>query len=244
MGPEGPTRCLRGAGTGYSSCMSLEPLARDPDGPRLRIVPSRRATHPMVDDEDLVRAFEQGRADAGGQLYDRLFPVVDSTLTRILGRREQDHPDLVQSVFEQVVSSLSKRTYARGCSLARWAAVIACHVGLNALRSRRRERAVLDREQVLDERGVSAQSIHLEGQLGARAELEAVRHHLADMDAARVTAMLLHAMGCDLAEIAQLTGTSVAAAQSRLSRGRRELRTRMEQSAPGEPPSPRIKRIP
>jgi RNA polymerase sigma-70 factor (ECF subfamily) len=224
--------------------MSLQPFARVPRGSQLRLVPGGGAAHPMVDDEDLVRAFEQGREEAGAQLYDRLFPVVDSTLARILGRREQDHPDLVQSVFEQVVTSLSKRSYARGCSLARWAAVIACHVGLNALRSRRRERGVLDRERVVDERDESRQSHHPEGQLGARADLEAVRRHFADMDPARVTAMLLHAMGCDLAEIAQLTGASVAAAQSRLSRGRRELRTRMGQSPQGESAGPRVKRMP
>jgi RNA polymerase sigma-70 factor (ECF subfamily) len=53
------------------------------------------------------------------------------------------------------------------------------------------------------------------------------------MDPDRVTAMLLSAMGYDLVAIAGLTGKSVAAAQSRLSRGRRELRALLE-----ETPSP------
>jgi RNA polymerase sigma-70 factor, ECF subfamily len=68
----------------------------------------------------------------------------------------------------------------------------------------------------------------LEAQLRARDELATVRRHLAAMDPDRVTSLLLHAMGYELTEIAELTTTSVAAAQSRLSRGRRELRARME----------------
>jgi RNA polymerase sigma-70 factor (ECF subfamily) len=61
------------------------------------------------------------------------------------------------------------------------------------------------------------------------------------MDPHRVAALLLNAMGYELAEIAALTGTSVAAAQSRLSRGRRELRARLEglESPPSDHDEPR-----
>ena len=182
-------------------------------------------------DEALVEAFQAGRAEAGVRLYNRLFPVVDATIVRILGRREHDHADLVQSTFEQIVSTLSRRTFARHCSLAGWAAVLACHVGLNALRSRRRERGVIDRGPELGAQGTleRAAPATLEAQLRARDELAWVRRHLAEMDPDRVTAMLLHAMGHELAEIAGLTGTTVAAAQSRLSRGRRELRAHLDE---------------
>ena len=70
----------------------------------------------------------------------------------------------------------------------------------------------------------------LESQLRARDELSAVRRHLGEMDPDRVTALLLNAMGHELTAIAALTRTSVAAAQSRLSRGRRELRARLEEA--------------
>jgi RNA polymerase sigma-70 factor, ECF subfamily len=214
--------------------MASQPFVRDPPGPRLRLVgaPEDSSLTP-VDDEQLVEAFQAGRPGSGEALYDRLVPVVDATIARILGRREHDHPDLVQSAFEQIVSTLSKRTYARQCSLAGWAAVLACHVGLNALRSRRRERAVIDRGQELDAEVPQERAgpMPLEAQLRARDELATVRRHLAAMDPARVTSLLLHAMGYELTEIAELTTTSVAAAQSRLSRGRRELRARMENAA-------------
>ena len=236
--------------------MASQPLVHDSRGPRLRLVeagdgalssvPSIPTVQPPPfpeQDDVLVEAFQTGRPGAGVRLYDRLFPVVDATIVRILGRREHDHADLVQSTFEQIVTTLSRRTFARQCSLAGWAAVLACHVGLNALRSRRRERGVIDRGQDLGAQGTleRAAPATLESQLRARDELARVRRHLGEMDSDRVTAMLLNAMGHELVEIAGLTGTSVAAAQSRLSRGRRELRARLEESdapASGEPRDP------
>jgi RNA polymerase sigma-70 factor (ECF subfamily) len=228
--------------------MSLQPFARDPLGPRLRLIPGAAPAdggHPRSterDAEHLVEAFAQGRPGAGAALYDRLFPVVDATLFRILGRREQDHADLVQSAFEQIVTTLSKGTFARGCSLVGWAAVIACHVGLNALRSRRRERAVVepapaDPADVIER----AAPVHPQDQIEARESITDLRRHLAVMDRDRVTALLLHAMGYELTEIATLASTTVAAAQSRLSRGRRELRRRIEEEqarprSPGRTP--------
>jgi RNA polymerase sigma-70 factor (ECF subfamily) len=193
-----------------------------------------------VGDDDLVRAFEQGRPGAGADLYDRLLPVVDATIVRVLGRREADHDDLVQATFEQIVTTLSKRTFGRACSLTGWAAVLACHMGLNALRSRQRERKVLDRQCEVDG-GAPADprhSVHPEAQLGARDDLAAIRRHLAEMAPERVTALLLNAQGYSLEEIAALTGTSVAAAQSRLSRGRREIRERLEQARASQSASP------
>jgi RNA polymerase sigma-70 factor (ECF subfamily) len=214
--------------------MPPQPLASGSIGPSLRLVPASAGNKPSPgDDEKLLEDFQGGRPGSGAQLYDRLLPVVDATLFRVLGRREHDHADLVQSVFEQIVSTILKRKFARGCSLAGWAAVLAYHLGFNALRARRRERGVVDREQDAGSatlsRGVAGG--HLERQIGARDELSEVRRYLAEMDRDRVTALLLHASGHDLTEIAALTNTSVAAAQSRLSRGRRELRALMDRRA-------------
>jgi RNA polymerase sigma-70 factor (ECF subfamily) len=213
-----------------------QPLASGSIGPTLRLVPAAGGSikPSFEDDEKLLEEFQAGRPGAGAQLYDRLFPIVDATLFRVLGRREPDHPDLVQSVFEQIVSTILKRRFARGCSLAGWAAVLACNVGFNALRARRRERGVVDREQdaATAAPAVDTQGDRLERQIGARDELAAVRVCLAEMDADRVTALLMHASGYDLTEIAALTRTSVAAAQSRLSRGRRELHARMDRRDP------------
>ncbi|WP_437288933.1 RNA polymerase sigma factor [Sorangium sp. So ce406] len=204
-----------------------------PASRRLRLVSTPGAEQPApVSDEELLLAFQRGERGIGLRLYEHLLPVVDRTLYRILGCREQDHADLVQGAFEQIVSTLTKRRFAGECSLAGWASVIACHVGLSALRARRRERKVIDRTPA-PEAGPEppARSADPEREVSAHRDLEALRRHLAAMDGDRATALLLHVMGYSLNEIADLTGVSAAAAQSRLSRGRRELQARWESGA-------------
>lgn len=199
----------------------------------LRLVRGGRTSERPVGptDEELCEAVAQGEQRTAALLYDRLIGVVDGTLCRIIGRREADHDDLVQSAFEQILLSLVRRRFAGRCSLASWAARIATNVGLNALRSRRRQRKVVDRRQDASEAPEPvAATATVEEQVVARRELERVRTHLAAMDERKATAVLLHdAFGHDLGEVAELTGVSVSAAQSRLVRGRRELQRRLEQ---------------
>jgi RNA polymerase sigma-70 factor (ECF subfamily) len=162
-------------------------------------------------------------------LYDRVIGVVERTLYRIFGRREHDHDDIVQNTFEQIVITLCRQRFARACSLTTWATTVATHVGLNALRSRRRERRILDRGESADVIEASPRSTSGNAAVEARLELDRVRAHLASMDPNKAETLFLHdALGHDLAEIAVITGVSVAAAQSRLVRGRKELRERLE----------------
>ena len=117
----------------------------------LRLVASSaRAESEGLDDEALILAVQRGDRQVASALYDRLIRVVDHTVYRVFGRREVDHDDLVQMVFEQIVVTLSRRSYARACNLRTWASSIASHVAFNALRSRRRERKVMDREAAPD----------------------------------------------------------------------------------------------
>jgi RNA polymerase sigma-70 factor (ECF subfamily) len=141
----------------------------------------------------------------------------------------------VQSAFEQIVLTLSSRRFARACSLSSWASSVTAHVAFNALRSRTRERRVLDRGRDGEHEANSRSStVDLEREAGIREALASVRLHLADMNEARATTMFLHdVMGHELSEIAVLMGVSVAAAQSRLVRGRKELRQRIENGEKG-----------
>src|SRR5690606_11349121 len=148
------------------------------------------------------------------------------SLYRVFGRREVDHDDLVQTAFEQVVLTLTRGSYAGNCSLKTWAARISVNVGLNALRSRRRERKVLDHsvEFPVD----SPSEVDVERRNEARAALRTVMGHLADMNPRRAQAVFLHDIqGYDLSEVAAMTEVSITAAQSRLVRGRKELLKRL-----------------
>jgi RNA polymerase sigma-70 factor (ECF subfamily) len=185
-------------------------------------------------DAEIIEAFARGDRRAAALVYDRLVGVVDATLYRVLGKREVDHDDLVQSTFEQIILTLARQRFAGGCSLNGWAASIACHVGLNAIRSRTRARRVFDGTVEPDSIATGRRSGHdVEAQVAARRELDRLRDHLGAMDQDRAKTVLMHdVFGFSLAETARLTGVSMTAAQSRLARGRRDLKERMNQEEP------------
>lgn len=186
-------------------------------------------------DEEIIAAVQEGDQRVARYLYDRLYQTVDHTLYRVFGKREIDHDDMVQAVFEQIILTLGRKSYARACSLKTWAASIASHVGFNALRSRKRERRVLDR-------GVDFEGTKLnvgpdaENQASARLEIDRVRKHLLAMKPEQAETVFLHdVLDHKLAEIALLMQVSVAAATSRLVRGRRELYRRLAAEQKSEP---------
>lgn len=203
--------------------------------------PVRPGQAEQLSDEDLIAAIVAGNDRVAAALHDRLAGVIDRSLFRVFGRREPDHDDLVQSVFEQIVLTLARGSYAGNCSLKTWASRISSNVALNALRSRRRERKVVDRTadipgesqagngsmpQLL---GNAAGSVDMERQSNARALLRVVMGELSEMNPRRAQAVVLHDIeGYDLEEIAAMTEVSVAAAQSRLVRGRKELLKRLD----------------
>ena len=179
---------------------------------------------PDWNDQELIAGLAASDPRAGLLLYDRLIRIVEWTILRVTGERLAEHEDLVQAAFEQIVISLHRRRYAGNCSLTSWASALSCHVALNALRSRRRQHR-LAREsasQDVDSRPDP------EAEVDLRQVLARVRAELTEMPAARAEVLVLHEVnGLSLEEIASVLGISVAAAQSRLSRGRRELSKRM-----------------
>lgn len=226
---------LDGAGACPSRPGGTDPsmtLARRAARGLLRLVPGERPSAPSgrVEDEALIDAIERGDPHLGGEIYERLIRVVDSTLYRVVGPGDRDHDDLVQAAFEQIVTTIAKKKYARACSLTSWAAAVTCNIALNALRSRVSERKVFDTRLSLDD---EADRIRgggdVERQVAARERLEKIRRHLAKMNSDRAETLLLHDFfGKELSEIAVLTGASVAAAQSRLVRARHELFEKLE----------------
>jgi RNA polymerase sigma-70 factor (ECF subfamily) len=175
-------------------------------------------------DEQIVAGLIVGEEWAAEALYDRLQPVVDRALRRIL-QSNAEHDDHVQVVFERVIRTLVERKFAGACSLSTWATAIASNVAVDALRARIRERAVVWEDRARGaEHAASVSSGNLERQLEARAEIAELHAILGSMDASQAETVLLHDVhGHELSEIAVITRVSVAAAQSRLVRGRKEL---------------------
>lgn len=185
---------------------------------------------PIASETELIEGVVRGDERVAVELYYRLLPAIESSLLRVLGRRETEHEDLVQTSFEQLILTLSRQRFAGACSLATWASSIAAHVALKSIRSRTRQRRVFNlhvEPQDVSEHQRSEDD--LEGTLVSRQRLEQVRLALAQLAPPKAEAVLLHdVLGHGLTEIAAITGSSVAAAQTRLSRGRRELADRLE----------------
>jgi RNA polymerase sigma-70 factor, ECF subfamily len=190
-------------------------------------VSSSPAQQPLQDDA-LIDALVSGDIRAARELYDRLISVVHATLRRLMGGRMCDHEDLVQVTFEQIVSTLVRGRFSRGCSLPTWASSIAAHVAFNALRARRRSRAVFDPVELWDVADRPAVG-NAERDASARQQIRAVQTHLAAMSPKKAMVLVLHdVLGHDLTEVSVMLGVSVSAAQSRLVRGRRELLGRLK----------------
>ena len=224
--------CLPALALRYS--IEVVPLRRPSP---LRLVPRRddQQASRDVSDDDVLAAFDGGAPESAQLLYRHLVGVVEATLFRVIGRREHDFDDLVQSVFEQVLITLRRKRFARACSLRSWAASIACNIGLNALRSRGTDRKYFDRSEEFGARaGTLPSTDDPESATVQSHQLGQLRRCLAALSPEQAETLLLHdAFGYELAEIAVLTRASVAAAQSRLVRGRKALRRRLAEAGIG-----------
>ncbi len=194
----------------------------------LRLVPRAGAPQGEVrrsrlDDAALLAAIHAGRTDVASDLCDRLWPQVERTIRRLLGGFDCDREDLGQISLIEIVNTIGR--YRGECSLDRWAQTVTAHVVFKHLRRRNIERRLFS-ELLADD--THAAPVQIERASLSRELLVRIARHLDLMNVSRVWAFLLHdVMGYDLQEIAEMTGDTVAAVQSRLSRGRRELHERI-----------------
>jgi RNA polymerase sigma-70 factor (ECF subfamily) len=190
-------------------------------------------------DDEICQRLESGDAAAAEIVYERVVNVVDAVLFRLLGPNDHEREDLAQQAMERIIGTIVSGRYLRDCSLASWATLITQHLAIDAMRARTRDRKVFDRH-------VGTQTIELvpDGNRSTEQIVETQRRAhrlvsvLSSISSTHAEAVVLHdLLGHDLAEIARLTGVSVAAAQSRLVRGRRKalrLLAAAERRARGE----------
>lgn len=179
--------------------------------------------------DQLCDALVAGEPWAGQALYARVENTIGAVLFRMLGYQDHEFDDLMQLAREKVFASLVSGQFGRRCTLKTWAARITERIAIDAVRKRSREHTMLGRavpSQQLTELPSLADTPERATELNRG--LGALRTALGAIKRERAEVLILHDLrGHELTDIARLTGVSVAAAQSRLVRGRRELAERI-----------------
>jgi RNA polymerase sigma-70 factor (ECF subfamily) len=177
---------------------------------------------PRFDDSQLLAAVRAGDAKAANALYARARPIVDRTVRKLFGRPDRDEQDVFQQAMVEIVRTIDR--YRGDCPFDAWIHLLTARVVYKNLRARQVERRVLADTSPPDVVGVD-EPAH---RALLRSTIERVKGHLADLDPDRRWAFLLHDVhGYGLREMAQIMGTSVSAAQSRLVRGRKDVHQRL-----------------
>jgi RNA polymerase sigma-70 factor (ECF subfamily) len=178
---------------------------------------------PLLDDSELLVALRAGDASAATAFHDRVRPQVNRTIRRLLGTNDPDEEDVAQRALIEIVSTIDR--YRGDCSLDHWTNTLTAHVVYKEIRRRTAERRVF---AGFEPEEVSVPSRHSDQDVVARSTVRRIRHHLEAMDEGKAWTVVLHDVcGYELREIAKIMSVGVAAAQTRLVRGRRELHERI-----------------
>jgi RNA polymerase sigma-70 factor (ECF subfamily) len=200
--------------------------------PALTVVPSSGAAGAGAvrqrTDPELLAGVRRGDPAVAADFYWRVHPIVSRTVRRLLGRLDQDGEDITQSTMIQLIEALP--AYRGECPFDAWVSAVSANVIYKHIRRRRLERSLFAAAPLVERAAsVGAGPGRLaSGAIQARQVAGRIGEHLAVMDADRAWAFLLHDVcGYSIDELAQICQISAAAAQSRLSRGRRELHERI-----------------
>jgi RNA polymerase sigma-70 factor (ECF subfamily) len=180
---------------------------------------------PELDDSALLAGLKARDVTVSNAFYARVRPIVDRTLARLLGARDNDYEDVAQRALFELVSTIDR--FRGECPLDAWTSIVTARVAYRTIRRRRTERKLFVDEQPHEL--PHATRSHASA-VAARQAIQRVRLELEKMNPDRTWTFLLHDVyGYDLKEVGQITGASLSAAQSRLVRGRREIHERIKQ---------------
>lgn len=172
-------------------------------------------------DVRFIAALSPGDAAWATALHDRVRPRIEKTVHRLLGGRDPDQEDIVQHALIELVSNIDR--YRGDCPVESWASAIAAHAVYNHIRRRKVERRIFrNLSDALLDRAASPLRLDREGFV--HSALARALAHLDAMEEKKAWTFFLHDVwGYDLREIAEITGVSASAAQTRLVRGRQEI---------------------
>jgi RNA polymerase sigma-70 factor, ECF subfamily len=179
-----------------------DPDAAPVSGPRRRVLPSDRANNPL----------ERARL------------LVTLAVRRITSTKDHEFEDIVQTSLESALVALGERGFDGNYS-APWIVCVARNIAIDRLRARERERRVFELGAAARRHVPSGRALEPDHLTDVRDELRRYDLSLRRIGAARSAVVYLHdVLGHGVAEVAIALGISVAAAQSRLIRGRRALK--------------------
>lgn len=184
---------------------------------------------PAPTDAELIAALQRGEEWAATALYDRVQGPVVRTLSRLLRQRQSaELEDLTQTTFERMIRFLTQRSLGGSCNLPGWSRAVATNVAIDFLRRDVSERRLfVPSESCVDE--LRSHDAQPESSLDSRTSLRRVQKIIAAMSPKYAETVVLHdVLGHDLVEIAEMMGATVAATQSRLVRGRKDLLRRAQ----------------
>jgi RNA polymerase sigma factor (sigma-70 family) len=162
----------------------------------------------------------------GGSFHRLLLPVVDAALRRVVTAGDPEYEDLLQSALEAVLAAIGKDRFRGDASLSTWASTIARNVAIDVLRARSRERRVFAHDAGTEELAAQSQATGPSPERLADVRQQLTQYHdaLWRLSPAKAQVVYLYdVLGHRLEEIASVIGSSIAATQSRLVRGRKEI---------------------
>jgi RNA polymerase sigma-70 factor, ECF subfamily len=194
----------------------------------LQLVPPPRPVSeppvPAFDDHSLLASLQERDPSACAAFYVRVRPVIDRVLCKLLGRDDADYEDVAQVALFEIV--LHSHRFRGECPLDAWLGIVTARSAYRQLRRRRLERRFFGKTPSTE---ASLSLTVAPAAFASREALGIVRDHLLQMEEGRALTFLLHdVQGYSLQEISHILRISVAAAQSRLVRGRRELHERIQ----------------